>query len=192
MAWNPTWTVDLVDVLESTYSDQRLKDALRPVLRERDFKSLLGIRIVDKIVERTQDNKGVKKEGDRVVGERSLGTYKKAPSGKTSYKDSLVFQIYKDGQKKVDLTLTGEMLESLNSKSTSSNKLVFFLEGQNNKDKAQGHISGIYGDKGRTQPRDFLGLPNNVLSKIFKETMKDYRSGDLTVLSELATIDGEI
>ena len=187
MAWNPTYKINLLSVLESSFSDSDLKEALRPSVADSAFKSLYGQRVVDEIVNRTREE-NIDKKG------KSLGVYndaKKKKDGSLSipYKDSLIFKIYKSGQKKVDLTLTGEMLESLRSRG-SKYEITIFLEGDNNRGKAQGHITGIYGDKGKSKPRDFLGLPKSEEIRIFQETMKDYASGNADVLSELAASYG--
>lgn len=166
MAWNPTFKINLLDVLEDSYDSTELKDRLRDFVSESDFKRLYGLRVVDRIVERTR-NENIDRFG------RSLGTYSK------TYKESLIFQIYKDGQTQVDLTLTGEMLESLNTISGARYNITIELVGENNRGKAQGHITGRLGKTGRAKPRDFLGLPKSELTDLFKASMRDYRSGSL-------------
>lgn len=163
MAWNPTFKINLLDVLESSYDSQEVKDKLRDFVAETEFKQLYGQRVVDEIVNRTREQ-GIDKNG------RSLGTYSK------SYRDSLIFSIYKGGDKNVNLTLTGSMLESLNPK-LGKYVITIQLEGEENRGKAQGHITGILGKYGRAKPRDFLGLPKSELRSMFKDAMKDYRAG---------------
>lgn len=172
MAWNPTYKINLLKVLERAIKDTDIQDALRPTIKESPFKTLFGQRIVDEIVRRTREL-NVDKNG------KSLGTYSK------EYKKSMVFQIYKDGQKKVDLTLTGEMLESLRN-NASAYTIVIDLEGDNNRGKAQGHITGKYGKFGKSKPRDFLGLPDKEVDKIFTESIKDYRDLNKLTLTELS------
>jgi hypothetical protein len=149
----------------------KVQDALRPTLAETAFKKLYANRVVDEIVNRTRD-KNIDKNG------KSLGKYS------TEYKKSLVFQIYKDAGQKVDLTLTGEMLESLKA-NHSKYVVTVFLEGDNNRGKAQGHITGRLGKKGRAEKRDFLGLPPKEEERIFKESMKDYRNMSDFTLAEI-------
>lgn len=161
--WNPKFEVNLLDVLEQSYDSSKLKDRLREFVGDLDFKRVFGNRVVEEIIIRTREG-GVDKNG------RSMGSYSKA------YKNSLVFDIYKAGQTAVDLTLTGEMLESLNAK-LGKYTIAIQLEGEVNRGKAQGHITGKLGKHGRAKPRDFLGLPKGDLSRIFKESMKDYRAG---------------
>jgi hypothetical protein len=99
---------------------------------------------------------------------RSLGKYS------TEYKNSLIFKIYNKSDP-VDLTLTGEMLESISAEYTRA--LIFIDVDESNKGKAEGHITGRLGKTGRAKPRDFLGLPNKEVKSIFKESLKDYREG---------------
>lgn len=172
MAWNPTYKINLLEVLKRAVPDSKVQDALRPTLRESPFKTLFGQRVVDEIVTRTRE-KNIDKNG------KSLGSYSK------TYKDSLVFEIYKGGQRKVDLTLTGEMLESLRS-NNSAYQIIVNLEGENNRGKAQGHITGKLGKSGRAKPRDFLGLPQKEVDRIFTESIKDYRDLTRLTLEELS------
>jgi hypothetical protein len=172
MAWNPTYKINLLDVLKRSVPDVKIQDALRGTLRESPFKTLFGQRVVDEIVTRTRE-KNIDKNG------RSMGTYSKA------YKESLVFEIYKSPGQKVDLTLTGEMLESLNANNTAFT-IVVNLEGDNNRGKAQGHITGKLGKTGKAKPRDFLGLPKKEEERIFLESIKDYRDLTKLTLTELS------
>jgi hypothetical protein len=165
--WNPTFKINLLDVLDSSYDSEGLKDKLREYVADTAFKQLYGQRVVDMIVERTHS--GIDRQG------RSLGTYSKA------YKDSLVFGIYGKSNP-VNLTLTGDMLESLNAKN-GKYTITVQLEGDLNKGKAQGHITGILGKYGRAKPRDFLGLPEGLLKSMFKESMRDYRADALTEIA---------
>jgi hypothetical protein len=168
---NPTYKINLLEVIKRAIPDPKIQDAIRPTLGESPFKTLFGQRIVDEIVTRTRD-KNIDKNGG------TLGTYSK------EYKASLVFQIYKSGQRKVDLTLTGEMLESLRSNNTRFMIVVDLEESQ--RGKAKGHITGKLGKYGRAEPRDFLGLPNKEVDKIFLESIKDYRDLTKLTLEELS------
>jgi hypothetical protein len=77
------------------------------------------------------------------------------------------------------------MLESLRAKS-SRYDITVFLDGDDNRAKAQGHITGLYGSKGKSKPRDFLGLPTKEEVRLFKEAMKDYRNMSALTLAELS------
>lgn len=163
--YNPTFKIRLLDVLEDAYPDEELRESLRPFISDVEFKQIYGQRVVDRIVERTRDENVDKNN-------RPLGSYSK------TYKESLIFSIYKAGQTSVDLTLTGEMLESLTHK-PSRYEITVFLDGQNNRDKAQGHITGRYGTKGRSKPRDFLGVPKDELRELFRDSMKEFRGSSV-------------
>jgi phage gpG-like protein len=160
--WNPKYELDLVEIFDRAYrgEDEELSNRLRYILSFGEFKTIYGQRLVDQIVDRTQDS--LDKNG------KPLGTYK------ASYKDTVIFKLYKGNKQTVDLTLTGDMLSSLRAR-PKGNYIIINLEGEENRSKAQGHISGIYGKKGRTAPRDFLGLPKDVEEKIMKQTIKEFR-----------------
>ena len=160
-SWNPTFKINLLNVLNDSYDGASIKDVLRGFVAESEFKQLYGQRVVDRIVDRTRDE-NIDRFG------KSLGTYSK------TYKESTIFQIYKSGTD-VNLTQTGDMLESLNHVD-SKYTIIVQLEGDENKGKAQGHITGILGKFGRAKKRDFLGLPQKELISIFKDSMKDYRA----------------
>ena len=160
MAYKP-FKVDVIKVLRQSYSSSAVQDRLAEFAMESEFKKLFGVRMVDRIVERTR-NENIDRFG------KSLGKYSK------EYKKSLVFQIYGKADP-VDLTLTGAMLESLAS--DDSGRMIIIDVGDNEKGKAEGHITGKLGKNGRAKPRNFLGLPDSELNKIFKESMQDYRSG---------------
>lgn len=162
--WNPTFKINLLDVLDASYDSDALKDELRSFIGTTEFKQLYGQRVVDRIVDRTRDE-NVDRFG------KSMGSYSRA------YKESLVFSIYGKSDP-VNLTLTGEMLESLNAVNSRFN-ITVQLEGDNNKGKAQGHITGVLGKYGRSKKRDFLGLPQKELTSLFKDSLKDYRDGAL-------------
>ena len=169
MAWNPTFKINLLNILDDSYNDENLKDKLRDFVATTEFKQLFGQRVVDKIVDRTREQ-NIDKNG------KSLGTYS------THYRESLFFEIYHGSERRVNLTATGEMLESLNPK-LGKYVITIQLEGEENRGKAQGHISGKYGKFGRTDPRDFLGLPEKMLQAMFKESMRDYRADALTEIA---------
>jgi hypothetical protein len=159
--WNPKYELDLVEIFGRAYSDedQELQDKIRPLISNNTVKVTYGQRVIDEIVDRTQSH--IDKNG------KSLGRYS------ATYKNSLVFEIYKGGETRVNLTLTGDMLSSLRSKS-KRNSIIINLDGDDNRGKAQGHITGRYGKKGRSDPRDFLGIPPNIEEKLLKQTIKDY------------------
>lgn len=168
MAWNPTYKINLLKTFDDAYSSssEELRSKLRPVLSQSDFKQVYGSKVVDRIVERTLDNKD--KNG------KTLGVYSK------SYKESLVFQIYNKSNP-VNLQLTGEMLSSLESVS-SRYSITIQLADEENKAKAHGHINGLMG---KARKRDFLGLPSGEEQAILKETIRQYRDASLELAADL-------
>lgn len=167
--YNPKYVLDLRKILSNAYEDESLKNKLRRDIATPEFKRLYGQRVVDEIVTRTQNHKD--KDSD------TLGTYSKA------YRESQIFQIYKQGETKVNLTLRGDMLNSIVHDADSKYKIIVnLLEDQ--RDKARGHITGILGKNGRAKPRDFLGLPSNIEEKLFKDTMKDFRNSSISTQIE--------
>jgi hypothetical protein len=159
MSYKP-FKIDVRDALENSYESDDIKDRLREFIVDSEFKQVFGQRLVDRIIERTRDE-SIDKDG------RSLGRYS------NSYRESLVFQIYGKSDP-VNLTLTGEMLESLDY--TDSKYIIVIDVSDDQKGKAEGHITGRLGKYGKAKPRNFLGLPTGEQVEIFKQSMKQYRS----------------
>jgi hypothetical protein len=130
-------------------------------------KEAIGQAIIDKIINRTQDNLD--------KNNNSLGTYS------SSYKDSPDFKILKGNKSLVDLTATGDMLGNIDIIKITPQTIVFgFPDGTQNT-KAYGHISGMKGHPvldGKVQKRDFFGLPNEDLDKIADEFRDDAEQVD--------------
>lgn len=158
--WNPKYKINLLQVFNRAYADkpQELRDKIRPFLRNEGLKFYYGELVQDRIIKNTQNNKN--KHGS------SMGTYSKR------YKNSLVFKIYKGGKRNVDLTLTGEMLADIKPTQTAYT-IVFGFEDEENRGKAQGHISGKYGkSKKVVRGRDFFGLPKREEELLLKKALK--------------------
>ena len=109
--------------------------------------------IINTIIERTQsgkDKKGV-----------SMGGYS------PSYKKSLDFKIGGKSNK-VNLTLTSEMLESMQLIRDRAGSVTIGYDSKNKKlnGKVEGNRKGTYGNKTPvTKPRDYLGISQNLLQK---------------------------
>lgn len=162
MAGYKPFKVNVLSVLDKAdFEDEKSRDAARKFVSDKDFKRLFGQRMVDEIVERTKRGKD--------MHNKSLGHYSK------SYKESLIFQIY-DKKDPVDLTLTGEMLESISAE--DSRYTIIIDVDADNRDKAEGHITGKLG-RARARPREFLGLPEGLVVDLFKESMKRFREGSI-------------
>lgn len=166
------FTIDLRKVISETFNSQTA-DKLRPLISRSDFKTLFGNRIADEVVRRTRDD--LKNRFGTTLGKYS-----------SSYKKSLVFQIYKEGNR-VNLTLTGDMLDTLNSKNSGPYNVVIQVTPEN-KGKTLGHVTGKYGKNGKAYSgdRDFLGMQDKDIKRIFKETVIDYQGNSLLVQAESA------
>lgn len=174
--FNPQYRLDLISIYNRAYKsvDRELRDKLRATLRRGEFKALYSSLVIDEIQKRTQDKRIDKSN-------KPLGTYK------SSYQSSLDFKIYKGKQSTVNLTLTGDMLSSMTPKKMTGTEIVIEFIGDDNKNKAYGHISGFKGHpfiKG-IQKRDFFGLPKDVEEKLMVEAIKNSRSATPQEIREL-------
>lgn len=167
--FNPKLELNL-NTLSATNLTPAIARTVRPQLKTIEFKTLFANRVIDEIYERTQE--GVDKK------DKKFTAYSK------SYTKSQIFEVYKGGQENVDLTLTGSMLSSLDSKLNGNNVIIFFND-DTDAAKAHGHINGT-----KVLPkRDFFGLPKDVLNNLFKESVKDYIKGNLDESEDISARD---
>jgi hypothetical protein len=119
---------------------------------------LIGEDIVNFIIDRTR-KKGLDKNNDPLPAPYS-----------NDYAKSLDFKIAGKSKNKVDLTLTGEMLDLLNVINVSSDKIeIGYEEDDEFIGKVEGNIKGSYGGSPRKSlARDFLGIHEDDLKKILK------------------------
>ena len=161
--WNPTYQIKLNDLFERNYGKKpiEVQRKLRPLLDSQPFIDVFGLQVIDRIGERTQS--GIDKNG------KQFAFYSR------DYANSLIFKIYGKSKSNPNLTLTGEMLSSMIHK---ANKRIITIEmiGENNKAKAQGHVSGRLGRSKRIVKRDFLGLPKSEEDAIFKSVLDNLAS----------------
>ena len=154
MAAKVTYKIDMVEVFNRAYSDldMEVRSQLRPLLSDPTVKEVYGREVISKIVKNTRANRD--KDGD------PMGKYSKA------YIKSTIFKIYKAGQTKVNLTLTGEMLASMQAiyRPSGRNITIDFVDQLNN-DKAHGQI---YKNK-----YNFLGLPKDEEEQILRKIIND-------------------
>lgn len=131
------------------------KEILLPSDYSDDDAQTVAEEVLNFIINRTKSGKG--SDGEKFPG------YSK------SYMNSLDFKIA-GKSKKVNLTLSSEMLDSLEILEAKEGKIVFgYPEGSEMNARAEGNILGSYG--GRANPdkaRNFLQLSGNELSKILK------------------------
>lgn len=115
----------------------------------------IAVEVIDQIVKRTQNGKD--KNGS------AFAKYSK------DYKNSLNFR-NAGKSSSVDLTLSGDMLDSIAILSNRGGKVVIgFEKGSDENGKADGNIRGTFGQDRKVGPkRDFLGISEGELDKILK------------------------
>lgn len=121
----------------------------------------IGLDIIERIIERTQ--KGKDKNNEDFSG--AAGKYS------DSYKKSFEFKLAGKGSK-VNLTLSGEMLNALEVLETSDGTITIGYNARDrfNNDKAEGNILGSYGrDPDPAKARDFLGISSDEMDNILKK-----------------------
>jgi hypothetical protein len=125
---------------------------------DESVRHLIGRAIVNRIIVRTRDENLDKNN-------RRLGGYDK------DYSDGLDFKIAGKSRSDVDLTLTGEMLNSLDViDSTDGEITIGYKAGDPINGKVKGNRLGTYGQNKKVGPkRDFLGITNGDLGKILKK-----------------------
>lgn len=128
----------------------------------KEEREAIAFNIVSYIQDRTKDGKG--KDGKKWT----------PPADKYSkeYKESLDFKNAKGSQKKVNLTLTGDMLGSIDLLKDSPGSLTIGIgKSDEDHDKAEGNIRGSYGKKtgSKAKARDFLGISQKEVNKILKD-----------------------
>lgn len=117
----------------------------------------IGEAIVEYIIDRTREGKGED-------GKPFRGSYSK------DYTETLDFEIAGKSKSKIDLTQTGEMLDSLVVLEAKRGKVVFgYPEGDPNNEKAEGNILGSYGGQpNKSRARNFMAISENEVSKILE------------------------
>lgn len=112
--------------------------------------------LLEYIVDRTKQGKG--KDGKDFRGYTE------------QYEESIDFRLAgKDGTP--DLTLSGEMLDSLTVLSAGRGEIILgYPEGDPNNGKAEGNILGSYGgEPNKRRARNFLDLSDKEIAKVLKE-----------------------
>ena len=141
----------------------------------KDEREAIALDIVEFIRERTRE-KGLDKDN------------KKMPKYSKGYEKSLDFRVA-GKSKKVDLTLTGDMLDLLDVIKTAKGKIeVGYQESDPINGKVEGNRLGTYGNKTPTgKARDFLGIAPKDLDAILKKyPLDDARERITRALSVLS------
>jgi hypothetical protein len=157
-----------------------LKDLIGDVANEPSIKEAFAQAAIDKIVERTQSG--------RDVNGNLFAPYSKL------YKESLAFNVFGKSNK-VNLTLTGSMLSSINPDTDTSN-IKLQIDDSTEAAKAYGHITGFKGHPTikNAKPRDFFGLTEKELKQIAKDFKPDLsreaQRNDEVILKKLLKLIG--
>lgn len=138
----------------------------------------IGLEIIDHILNRT--SKGLDKNNKAFAG------YSK------EYAKSFDFKLAGKSKNKVDLSLSGEMMNAVTLLDTSEGEITIGIPEDDdfNNAKAEGNIKGTYGGSPkRGKKRDFMGISRSDLSDIkseFKINNKENR--DLTANKVFKTL----
>jgi hypothetical protein len=110
-----------------------------------------------------------------------------------SYKNSLAFKVY--GKSDVDMTLTGDMLDTMKVEEKGFDIKITF-DGLLNNTKAFAHMTGFEGHPTikDTKPRKFFGITDKELEKIamnFKPDLStESKKNDQTLIGKLLRLFG--
>lgn len=163
--------------LKEIMAEQQKFTAKIPKKYSEEERVAIGLEIIDFIIDRTQ--KGKDKKGKDFSG--PAGKYSK------SYMKSFDYKMAGKG-KKVNLTLSGEMLNALTILETAEGEITIGIPEDDdfNNAKAEGNIKGTYG-KSKPIPgkkRDFLGISSDDLKAITSKypTKKNDLNPDLLKL----------
>lgn len=118
----------------------------------------LGVRIINKVIDRTR-NEFKDKNNQKFKGKYS-----------DKYSKSLDFKIAGKKANEIDLTLTGDMLDSLEILEHGPGYIdIGYKSSYNGLGKVEGNVTGLYGKHGKTSPRDFLGITKKDIDDLINE-----------------------
>jgi hypothetical protein len=169
------YRIDLKSVFNRTFPNREVKRGLYPLISDPMIKRAYGLAVIDEIIGRTQDERIDKND-------TSFEKYSK------SYARSLVGQVYgKRAGVIANLTLTGEMLASMDVQDAGKTEIYIKFVDETNAAKAHGHIHGIkrLDASGGKVVRDFFGLPKPVEEKILKGLIVGKRQEEMLLNVEL-------
>ena len=111
------------------------------------------------------DSMNERLDSGKNVNNKALKSYSK------SYKDSLAYEVFgKDGT--VNMQLTGDMINSVAIQKQSSKTMKIGFTGEDENNKAYGHITGMKGHKfleGKVPKREFFGWTDKEVKSIASE-----------------------
>lgn len=153
----------------SKVTDKKISNKITEVIAED---------IIDFIIERTKSGKG--KDGERF------------PGYSAEYKKSLEFKIA-GKTNKVDLTLSGEMLDSIEIIEAKNGKIKFGYSSSNPMaGRAEGNMIGSYGGKPNPgKERRFLEISQKELSRIVQKVgeLPDKIQSDISKAAKQGALD---
>ena len=129
-----------------------------------NFKQALGQAFIDQIVERTKSGKGLNPVTGRNIKLRS-------PYSK-EYANSLEFDAAGKSRNNVNLTLSGDMLRSIDVLDVKANTIKIGIDDTEEAAKAHGHQTGKNGEVPRMK-RPFFGLSASDLKSVVNEVKPD-------------------
>lgn len=142
----------------------------------------IAFEIISYIQERTRDGRG--KDGKKWESPADKYT--------SAYRKSLDFKNAKGGQTKVDLTLSGDMLDSIDLLEDQSGQLTIGISDSDpDQPKAEGNIRGSYGKPQgkKSKARDFLAISKDEVNDILKNfPLKDEEKRTESVGNYLAAL----
>jgi len=156
-------------------SDADKRRAFTRAARNDAVKLEFGARVVDEIIRRTQED-NVDKTG------KSFRKYSKA------YVNSTDFKIAGKDSGKVDLTLSGDMLGTMQVLETAGPSVTIGWNIDVEDEKAGFHVSGT----GKMPRRDFLGLPKGEQYTILKSVLRDVPVSDVPRSEVQSAVDEAI
>lgn len=135
----------------------------------KEERSALADDIAEKIRKNAESGKGRSFDN---LGTRNgiIKEYSNLPKYSPKYINSLDFKNAGKSPSNVDMTLSGDMLQSLEPVKITKNEIVLgFPDDQNG--KADGNIRGTYGSEkpNPSKARNFLGLTESDFNKILKK-----------------------
>jgi hypothetical protein len=158
-----------------------LRDALGGVAGVPEIREAFLQTVIDRIVERTQSGRDVE---NKIFSEKYS----------TAYKNSLPFKVY-GKTNKVNMTLTGDMIQSIDKIDESRDTATIGITGDENILKAFAHITGFEGHPhldGQVKPRDFFGISQKEIDKItdkFKpDTDKGRTANDAKLIEKILNV----
>jgi len=137
----------------------------------RAVKESIAQAIIDKIVSRTKSGRGMLFKGQEGKEVKLKSPYSKMYAG------SQDFKAFGKKKSKVNLTLTGDMLESIDIKSIKGNELVIGIVERVEKKKAYAHSTGKENDSKLKMPqRPFFGVNSKELTAIKNKFSSEIKS----------------